>query len=164
MSDATDAEALEKGELSSALSDAGAEVAKERTHVLRWGKASDDSMAADTTSETMVASAPFAGTVQHVYVTFDGTITADNNDYATITVSKYTAAGGSKTAIATAKTKLANAGGIGDVTAKVRYAFTLVNAAIELQAGAALTFEIAKTGSGVVVPKGLLEVHMKRTG
>lgn len=122
--------------------------------------------AADTaTAETIVGFVPDApgstttkGKVLRVYYLPAAALTADDTDYATITVSKYTAAGGSKTTVASLTTEIAN----GDWTAFVPKEITLSATAANLilQSNAILTYEVAKEGSGVAIPAGKLVVVM----
>ena len=162
MSDTELAKQLLEGELESSLSDAKAEVKKQFTLHLRWNKAADDAMASTTTAESFVASVPYAGSITAIYFIPNDAITADASDFATLTVRKYDAAGANDEIVGTLTTELVAGGGIGDATAGVRYAFTLVPAQLSLVAGGSLTFEIAKAMSGVVVPASMYEVHMEK--
>lgn len=120
-----------------------------------------DGSAAATTSETVLGSVPDIGAVRVYDAHFAplSALTADAANYATITLSKYTAAGGSKTTVASLLTDVAG----GSWTAKVRKALSLsaVSGAIDLEAGALLTYEIAKASSGVVVPQSAIVVRYR---
>ena len=162
MSDTELAKQLLEGDLESSLSDAKAEVGKQFTVHLKWVKAADDAMASTTTAEAFVASVPYAGLIKAIYFIPGAAITADASDFATLTVRKYDAAGANDEIVGTLTTELVAGGGIGNATAGVRYAFTLVSAQLPVVAGGSLTFEIAKAMSGVVVPASLFEVHMEK--
>lgn len=112
-----------------------------------------DALASTATAEIPVGVAVNASKIVKAYYLPGAALTADDTDYATITVSRYTAAGGSKTTIATVTTKIT--GGTGDWTAKVPVAITL-SADNAVAAGALITYEVAKEGSGVALPAGSL--------
>lgn len=129
-----------------------------------------DGAANTTTAETVVGFVPKApganssrAKVLRVYYLPGAALTADDTDYATITVSKYTSAGGSKTTVATATTAIT--GGTGNWTAFVPMEITLSATAANLilQSGAMLTYEVAKAGSGVAIPAGKLVVVLTDT-
>jgi len=114
--------------------------------------------AQDATAGTATAEAAIAMTVQKgklvkAYYVPAGAVTAHDSNYATITISRYTAAGGSKTTVASITTKIT--GGSGNWTAFVPVEITLA-ADTALEAGACLTYEIAKAASGVQLPAGSL--------
>lgn len=133
------------------------------THTFEVQRAVDGA-ANTTTAETVVGyavRAPGNATTSKVLKVLylpGAALTADDTDYATITVSKYTAAGGSKTTVATATTAIT--GGTGNWTAFVPMEITLSATAANLilQSGAMLTYEVAKAGSGVAIPAGKLVV------
>ncbi|MBK8260227.1 MAG: hypothetical protein IPK80_02695 [Nannocystis sp.] len=112
-----------------------------------------DGTAGTTTAEVAVGVAPNKSKLVKAYYLPGSALTANDTDYATITVSRYTAAGDSKTTIATVTTKIT--GGTGDWTAKVPVAITL-SADNAVAAGALITYEVAKAGSGVALPAGSL--------
>jgi hypothetical protein len=124
-----------------------------------------DGAAGTTTSETVVGyvrKAPGGNAtpakVLRVYYLPAASLTAHDTNYATITVSKYTAAGGSKTTVASATTAIT--GGTGNWTAFVPMEITLSATAANLilESGAILTYEVAKAASGVAIPAGKLVV------
>ncbi len=124
-----------------------------------------DAAASTTTAETVVGcipQPPGGGTnrakVTRVYYVPGAALTAHDTDYATITVSKYTAAGGSKTTVASITTKIT--GGSGDWTAFVPVELTLSATAADLvlESEAVLTYEVAKAASGVAIPAGKIVV------
>lgn len=112
-----------------------------------------DGAASTTTAEIAVGVSPRAGKLFRAYYLPSAGLTAHDTTYATITVSRYTAAGGSKTTIASMTTKIT--GGSGDWVAFVPEALTLA-ADVALEAGAIITYEIAKASTGVAVPAGSL--------
>lgn len=118
-------------------------------------KAADGSAAA-TTAETVIGYVQRACKLLAVRYVPAAALTADATNNATITVSKRVAGGGSKTTIATIVTDVAGGSWV-QWSAK---AFSLTGTAADLQiaAGSGLTFEIAKGGTGVVVPAGVLEL------
>lgn len=126
-----------------------------------WVPQAQDSAAGSTTSETVLGAVPSIGPVRVYDASFVpiAAVTADASNYATVTLSKYTAAGGSKTTVASLATDVAG----GNWTAKAIKAMTLsaVAGAIDLEAGAALTYEIGKTGSGVQLPQRVLVVRYR---
>lgn len=112
-----------------------------------------DGAAGTTTAEIAVGVCPQASKLVKAYYISAGTLTAHDTNYATITVSRYTAAGGSKTTIATVTTKIT--GGTGDWTACVPVPIT-IQADNAIPAGALITYEVAKAASGVAIPAGSL--------
>lgn len=112
-----------------------------------------DGAAGTTTAETAVAMSVQKGKLVKAYYVPAGAVTAHDTNYATITVSRYTAAGGSKTTVASITTKIT--GGSGNWTAFVPVEITLATDTA-LEAGACLTYEIAKAASGVQLPAGSL--------
>lgn len=117
-------------------------------------KTAADGAAATATSETVFGMvAPTAGgNVISVYFIPAAALTADPSNNATIQVQKRTA-GGAAVTVAQITTTTA-AGGTGNWTAWQPVLITVTAAAVA--AGDALTFNIAKNGTGVVVPAGQL--------
>ena len=112
-----------------------------------------DAAAGTTTAEAAVAMTVQKGKLVKAYYVPAGAVTAHDTNYATITISRYTAAGGSKTTVASITTKIT--GGSGNWTAFVPVEITLATDTA-LEAGACLTYEIAKAASGVQLPAGSL--------
>lgn len=114
---------------------------------------SADSMASDTTSETYTGLYfPRACRVRGIFIICTGAgLTAHNTNYATVTVSKRDAAAGGKTAVATLTTTLTSSGTLTQYVGK-GFVLSTVAGALDIPAGGSLTWEIAKAGSGVVVP------------
>lgn len=79
-----------------------------------------------------------------------GAVTADDTDYATITVGYDDGAGGGVTSLAAVTTK--NTGGTGNWTAGVAIALTAITPALSIPAGKYLSVVIAKAGAGVALP------------
>jgi len=112
-----------------------------------------DGAAGTTTAEVAVGVSPQAGKLVKAYYVAAAGLTAHDTNYATITVSRYTAAGGSKTTIASITTQIT--GGSGNWTAFVPVPLTLA-ADNAIPAGALITYEVAKAASGVALPAGSL--------
>jgi hypothetical protein len=126
--------------------------------VLFFDKASADAMANTTTSETYTG-VYFPRKVRLLSVTYVALatgITADNTNYATVTVSKRDSAAGNKATVATLTTTITSSG---NVTTGAGKALVLTAANVVVDAGSSFTFEIAKAGSGVIVPAGRFTVH-----
>lgn len=115
-----------------------------------------DAMASTATSETCVWANMTGRDIKVLSVGFatGAALTADNTNNAAITVSKYTAAGGSKTTVATETTNVAS----GNWTAFTVKNLTLTAANVTVAAGGVLTYEISKGGTGVIVPAGVFVV------
>ena len=154
---ATDRELLkaqEAGALaSSAATDPIGAVGEAHSALFEFTKSDADSMAADATSETYTGVyVPRKAKVKAIYfLPTSGGLTADATDYATITVSKRDSAADNKASLGTITTTVASSG---NLTQGVAEAFVLTAANVVVAAGSTVTFEIAKAGSGVVVPAG----------
>lgn len=100
-------------------------------------------------------------TVSSVKFVPGAALTADNANYATLIVRKRTAAGVDGGIVAQVTTQIA--GGSGNWTAHVPVSIPLTtqvaSSRFDLLTGESLTFEITKTGIGVVVPVGALVVN-----
>jgi hypothetical protein len=118
-------------------------------------KASADATAATTTSETFSgAYVPRKALLtQVVFVPTSGGLTANASNFGTVTISKRDAAGANKTSVATLTTTVASSGDLTQGAAKA-LVLSSTAGALTLSAGSSFTFEIAKTGTGVVVPAG----------
>lgn len=115
-------------------------------------KAAADGAAATTTAETLVGRSPTALPSGHIiYLTPAAGLTADDTNYATITLYKRTAGGGTTT-IGQILTKITG-GGTGNWTAWNPVAIVTSQPVSE---GDAITYDIAKAGTGVVVPACVL--------
>lgn len=110
-----------------------------------------NALAADVVGETTFAVARAAGTTgtTGIDLVFSGAITANDTNYATITVRRRTGAGaGTAAVVATITTQIT--GGLGNVTAHARIQPTTTATAIV--AGDRFTYEVAKAASGVQLP------------
>ena len=163
---ATDTEAakdLLAGYLGTALGAAGdskTEVAKQRTRVFRWLKATADSMASDTTAETLGFSVPYTGRVTKIYITTDAAVTGHASNHATITANKLDAAA-ANTAVLGTYTTDSDVVGQGSLAEFIRKEFALTAANLDVVAGGCINFAIAKGGSGVVIPITEIQVWIE---
>jgi hypothetical protein len=85
----------------------------------------------------------------------DGSLSSDNTNYATVTLSYNDGNGGNSTTIATQTTKTSLGGGSGDWTAGTALALTVSNGSVVVDGTSTrqyLKIVVAKTGSGVAVP------------
>lgn len=128
-----------------------AEIGKQRQRYYSWGKAAADGMASTTTAETDCNQlVRYAGRLKTLYIVCTGAaLTADAANFATITVSKRDSAGANLTTLATLTTTIASSGNLAQ---RAPVAFVLTDANVDIAALSTLTFSIAKTGTGVVVP------------
>ena len=118
-------------------------------------KVAADGAAGTATSETAFHRMTRPGKVLAVFFTPSAALTADNTNYATFDVKQRDGAGGGALAIASQPTTVAG----GSLTAFVHKSLdTTALTNTTLAAGAVLTFGIAKTGTGVVVPADVLTV------
>lgn len=114
-------------------------------------KTAADGVAGDATAELAIGYTPVAAIVRSVTIVPTGALTANDTNYATLTVWKRDSAGANQTKVAEITTQIT--GGSGNWVAFAAEAMTLQAAAnLALAAGSSLTFQIAKTGTGVVVP------------
>lgn len=133
--------------------------------VVTYQKAAADSMAADATAVTSFWHNPFDFTCYVVSGTISAaaTLTAHDTNNATITVEADDAANGAPAAALTWNTDTTSGGGTGNWavdTAVPHVTRTAANCAVV--AGANLHIQIAKGGSGVVVPISRIAVRMRR--
>lgn len=125
-------------------------------------KGLDDAAAGTATPAGVFASLVGKWQVNSVKYVPSAALTANDTDYATITVSQF-ASGGSLTTVAQQTTK--STGGSGSWTARTAVTITLSGTAANLvidgsSAPVYLAFAIAKAGSGVAVPAGCIEVYL----
>lgn len=121
-----------------------------------WDKAAADGAAATATTEHSIMRASADMTLVGVRYVPDAALTADNTNYATITIKRRDAAGGNATTLASVTTQIT---GSGNWTQWVAINLPVVVSAIA--AGQIVTVSIAKAGSGVVVPAGQLVFEYK---
>jgi hypothetical protein len=126
--------------------------------VITWEKAAADGAAATTTAESTIIRAPFALGVFAAYYVPAAALTADNTNFATITIAKRDVNGANSVTLATVTTQIT---GSGNWTAFKPVPIPLQSTAVNLAAGEVLTVTIGKSGSGVVVPIGM--VHLDTT-
>lgn len=130
------------------------QLAEPPTRMASYTKAVD-AAASTTLAELVIERVPSASTVIGVYFAPSAALTADDTNYATLTVSQRDGIGGAAASVAAKTTKIT--GGSGDWTAFVPVSLgTLTNAS--LIAGSVLTLTIAKAGTGVAIPSGTLVV------
>lgn len=120
-------------------------------------KTAADGSASTATSEVPIGMARRASKVIAAYFIPASTLTADDTNYATLTISKRAAGGGSKTTVASVSTTTT---GSGNFVAWVPVPLTVVAADASVTALSQLSFEISKPGTGVVVPIGKLVVYL----
>lgn len=117
---------------------------------LVYNKDAADGAAGTETADTYLGEIQYKSELLECYVISADTLTADNTDYATITVEKADGAAGTQTTIAEQTTKIT---GSGDWAAATRVPITVVSdGEEEIAAGQVLSFKIAKAASGVAVP------------
>lgn len=116
------------------------------------GTCTADAMASTTTAEQQGATVEVAGTIVAVYIIPNGTLTGDNTNNAAITLSKRTAAGGSKTTVVSHTTTVANGNWVAGQAVSLSLTATIADRSFA--AGSTFSFEVAKNGSGVAVPAG----------
>lgn len=121
--------------------------------VARYSKTAADGAASTATSNTKIFTNPFTTPLKIVRATAQGNgagLTADNTNYATISLLTDDGAGGAPAAAMTIITQLTAQG---TWTSNVSVAFANPTAAaLTVPAGGNIWFAISKTGTGVVVP------------
>lgn len=118
-----------------------------------WLKSAVDGAAGTATAETPIGQMGGATPLVAIRYVPGAALVADNANYATILIQKRTGAGAPST-VATVTTQIA--GGSGNWTAFVPVNIPISAGAI--LAGDVVTISITKTGTGVVVPLGTLEM------
>lgn len=143
--------AIAQGAAPAALRTLRDEVAATKDHV-SWAKVAD-ATAATATAETPFYRATEAHTLSAFYIVPGANVTANDTDYATITIKKRPAS--DYTTPATVATLITNVAGGSWVAFTPKSLGTLTNAA--MAAGDVLTATIAKAGSGVSIPISVIE-------
>lgn len=141
--------------------DPNGEVAKQNSYFLViQDKSADDAMASTATSETYTGVVvPYLSRIKNIwYVATTGGITADNTNFATVTISKRDSAAANPLAVATLTTTITSSG---TVTQGAPKALVKTTANVDVAALSTLTFTIAKSGSGVVVRAGKFVLEME---
>lgn len=129
-----------------------------------YRKDAADALAADLTAERCIGlRATTSQVVNKAYWCPDAALTADNTNYATIKLWKRDANGATQVLVASGTTQIT---GMNSFTAFKPVALTLsaVSGATTLAAGSTLTFEVTKTGTGVVLGAGALYVERTVSG
>lgn len=162
MSDMENAIGLRQGQLGSALgSGAKAQAEDEYMDVYEIDKAAADAMASTTTAETGGPSFMRAGIVKRIEIDTEADAAEHADNHATITVSKRDAAAGNKATLGTYTTDTGVSQGT--LTKWVTKAFALTEANLVVVRGGKLTYEIAKGGTGVVVPVSRIRIYVLPT-
>jgi hypothetical protein len=128
---------------------------------VHYEKVADDAMASTATADHVFWTNPFPFELQVVSASYsaDGTITANDTNFATITIKTDDAAGG---ATAVAATWATTTTGTGNVATRVAEAAVMTAANNRIRVGANLVFNIAKAAAGVVVRAGSFTVRLRR--
>jgi hypothetical protein len=125
---------------------------------VQWHKESVDPLATTTTSERVVFTAPLNVTITDIFVEPAGAVTADNRNYATITVYRRNSNGANQVVVASETTQLNSSGRSGDwASFKAVSLGTLSNTSAT--PGRKLTIEITKQGGGVILPVLTLQIE-----
>jgi hypothetical protein len=130
-----------------------------RKLVIATGVELADALAATTTAETRGRRIPYVGLVTKITLTAHVAVTGDAANGFTLTCSKRDAAGGSLTTLGTISSVNATPA-LGNFVAFVPKSLTLTNANLQVVADGAITWSIAKGGTGVVVPTFDLDVFI----
>ena len=131
--------------------------------VAQFNKAAADGMANTVTADTWFWTNPYDFTLylqSARLVATTGSLTADNTNFAVITIKTDNGAGGATAVGLTATTAITDTGNWVVNQSKTFNAVTGAN--IALVAGGNLWFNIAKTAAGVVVPISSYFVRMRR--
>lgn len=125
---------------------------------IEWDKAAADGAAGTATAEHVVYRATGPVIVKSVEYVPDAALTANDTNFATITLSRRNADGTNSVTVASVSTKTTGGGGSGNWSQWVSVALALTAANVAMVAGQILTIAITKPGAGVVVPAGQLLV------
>jgi hypothetical protein len=125
------------------------------TESVQWFKEAADSLPGTLTAERVVFTAPADLTVTEVLIEPAAALTANDTNFATITVSRRNATGGGRTTIDSMMTTTT---GTGNWTAFGTISLGAVTAP-SVSAGQKVTIEIAKTGVGIVVPVMAVQIE-----
>jgi len=126
-------------------------------------KATDDAMATDATANTKIGWVnPYDFDVYLVGAKYsaNGTITASDSAFATITFKTDDNAAGTPAVAATWATTIT--GGTGNIAAHVSVNAVITRAGARIVPGAGIWFNIAKTGAGVVVRAGTFTIRLQK--
>lgn len=123
-----------------------------------WDKPAADGSAATATAEHTFMRAAGPITVKAVRFVPDAALTASDSNYATITISRRNADGSGLVVVASINTAITVAPFSGNFVQWQAVTLALTAANLSLIAGQLLTVAITKTGSGVVVPAGSVQI------
>lgn len=160
MGDISDIKAKLGGTL--ALEDGGEDTIHDLTDIIaQYEKASADGMASTTTADTLIWCNPyeFSLKVVRAIIVSASTLTASDTNYATITVKTDDGANGTPATAATWETTTT---GTGSWAADTAEAATITAANSTLVSGGCLHLNIAKAGSGVVVPASRILIVLRK--
>ena len=118
-------------------------------------KAAADTLAATATAEITVFQAQDAVTLTAVFYLPAAALTADNSNYATLFCYRRNSTGGAQTTAASVTTQIT---GSGNWTAFDGVSLGTLSVSA-VAAGEMVTFEITKTGTGVIIPAGVFQVE-----
>lgn len=161
MSDTTIAINSRIGELqdSQLVSNAFAEGQKQRTRMIKFAKTTTDGAAGTATAEQLMDALQFVGQVLEVDVTLDAAVAANGANFATIIIQKRDATGLNPFVVASLSTATISFGQW--VTYRAISAATgLTVANLAVVALGMLTIQITKSGTGVVIPTGVITVRV----
>ena len=131
--------------------------------VVVYDKTAADGMATTTTSDTVIWTNPYDFTVYLVsgkYIGLGSGLTADPSNNATIAIKTNDGAGGSTSTALSVTTSAADGG---TWTSNQSKSFTTTTAAnIAVPSGGCVWFNIAKGGTGVVVPISRYTLRLKK--
>ena len=125
-------------------------------------KTAADAMASTTTSETGGPTFLRAGIVKRIEIDTEADATGHADNHGTITVSKRDAAAANKTTLGTYTTD-SDVSGQGTLTKWITKAFDLTEANVVVVRGGKATWEIAKGGTGVVIPVSRIRIYVLPT-
>ncbi len=130
-------------------------------HLEQWKKDAADAAAATTTAANHFFENKTGRQLEVTSVTIlpDGTVTANDTNYATITLEREDGAAGGKETVAVITTKIT--GGSGDWAAGVPVTLTITSANRFIDPDAVLSMKIAKAASGVAIPASVATVKME---
>ncbi|KYG11401.1 hypothetical protein BE21_57465 [Sorangium cellulosum] len=100
---------------------------------------------------------PAAATIIAAWYVPVSTLTANDTNYATLTVSTYSLGGSLVGTVVQSTTRTSGSGGTGSWTARAPVSLAITSASVS--EGQHLEFSITKTGTGIAVPAGLLVVR-----
>lgn len=121
-----------------------------------WNKPAVDGAASTATALKTFHRFLVARDISKIWIIPDAALVANDTNYATITVSLYSALGALVGVISSVTTKIT--GGTGDWVAQVAFELTVSTSYDNAVAGELLEVEITKAAAGVAVPAMLLQV------